>query len=290
MKSHYFMAFLLNFLGGKPPLKFNIAPEKLPSQWERIVFQPPFLRVHVKLQGCIGPHKEKKRMEPQLWAPSSTRAVEGKPTAAGTEAVATGAGCAEATAGTVAGASTRSRMWQIKIAGWNIDHWFPILGSGQIEATNLDTLKLYDKSPKLDALIFFKKIPQHYHTFRVGGCNPSEKYWSNWIISIKWGWKSNMFSNHHLDVQDVFNPPKKKSGQIIYQIITISPIFSREIFWGPNISLPKFATFWGAPKLVGFRSTSSNRASSTGARERAGARGRPTPRARRPSGCQMDGS
>ena len=155
-------------------------------------------------------------MEPQLWAPSSTRAVEGKPTAAGTEAVATGAGCAEATAGTVAGASTRSRMWQIKIAGWNIDHWFPILGSGQIEATNLDTLKLYDKSPKLDALIFFKKIPQHYHTFRVGGCNPSEKYWSNWIISIKWGWKSNMFSNHHLDVQDVFNPPPKKNLAKLY--------------------------------------------------------------------------
>ena len=31
--------------------KFNIAPEKLPSQEERIVFQPSFFRGYVKLRG-----------------------------------------------------------------------------------------------------------------------------------------------------------------------------------------------------------------------------------------------
>lgn len=57
-------------------------------------------------------------------------------------------------------------------------------------------------------------------------------------------------------MQDVFNPPKKKSGQIISNYNSISPIFSPEIF-GVPFSLPKFATFWGGPKTRGFRSTST---------------------------------
>ncbi len=39
-------------LGRVTPPKFNIGPEKLPKPNRKVVFQPPFFRVYVKLQGC----------------------------------------------------------------------------------------------------------------------------------------------------------------------------------------------------------------------------------------------
>ena len=42
--------------------KFNIAPENLPSQKERIVFQPSFFRGYVKLRECRWFHDESTRI------------------------------------------------------------------------------------------------------------------------------------------------------------------------------------------------------------------------------------
>ena len=45
--------------------KFNIAPENVPSQKERIVFQPSFFSGYVKLRGSIPPFIEISRLNPR---------------------------------------------------------------------------------------------------------------------------------------------------------------------------------------------------------------------------------
>ena len=55
---------------GTPP-KFNIVPEKLPSQQERIVFQAPFFRDCINLRGCTQKNNNKQIQQHHHKQPTS---------------------------------------------------------------------------------------------------------------------------------------------------------------------------------------------------------------------------